>query len=471
MEGRRTLFRLVAASALVALAVPGSALGQDDEDERDRKVPDVVRVWLVDFVGQPDDPPGNYEVVHDRLGQAPQKITNFDDGCGAGLSGIEWKDCRPHWPDAFTEKNWPLAYVRSARVVVKEARFKVRADVPLANVTVVGTADLGSGVTLRFEQAAVNQVGDELIIADVRADRDLPDTVAVLEKMRIRWRVESAGTSLRAGASDHPVFVVYGAPTAMPYMTQLDFTTHAASGLDDERRVVEAVWTTYQTRAIERRELTPKSGDIGHHGAVLSYWTPWSMLADVSRQFRCPLVFTTEMLLQEAVGRCGGWATFMRDSLAIHGIAAPNVRVSTLAGFPSGPAGADVMLIKRWSFAATPTGAGDFQFLTEVQQLRTPAGAVTGTYVGTPQARDELGLPGQGNPSPPGWFEVGDHAVVKYGGEIYDPSYGTGPFPDIAAWAQASLDGYAKFTLAPPVLQPNGSVLIRATMEAHRGVP
>jgi len=48
--------------------------------------------------------------------------------------------------------------------------------------------------------------------------------------------------------------------------------------------------------------------------------------------------------------------------------------------------------------------------------------------------------------NPPGYFGVGDHAVVVYSGKIYDPSYGTGTFDDIRAWAVASLDGFAYLT-------------------------
>ena len=49
-------------------------------------------------------------------------------------------------------------------------------------------------------------------------------------------------------------------------------------------------------------------------------------------------------------------------------------------------------------------------------------------------------------PNPPGWFAVGDHAIAGYDGKLYDPSYGSGPFDDIRAWAIASLAGYARLT-------------------------
>jgi len=45
--------------------------------------------------------------------------------------------------------------------------------------------------------------------------------------------------------------------------------------------------------------------------------------------------------------------------------------------------------------------------------------------------QDLNGLEGQGNPNPISIFN--DHWLVEYGGKIYDPSYGRGPFnPDYA---------------------------------------
>lgn len=49
------------------------------------------------------------------------------------------------------------------------------------------------------------------------------------------------------------------------------------------------------------------------------------------------------------------------------------------------------------------------------------------------------GIPGQGNSNPPEAFE--NHYVVKYGGKIYDPSYGAGPFNSEADHENAAIDG------------------------------
>jgi len=49
------------------------------------------------------------------------------------------------------------------------------------------------------------------------------------------------------------------------------------------------------------------------------------------------------------------------------------------------------------------------------------------------------GIPGQSNPKPPPYFF--NHFVVKYGGQVYDPSYGAGPFGSELAHENAAIDG------------------------------
>jgi hypothetical protein len=73
-------------------------------------------------------------------------------------------------------------------------------------------------------------------------------------------------------------------------------------------------------------------------------------------------------------------------------------------------------------------------------------GVFTGLYpylVGF-DARDQLGIPGQGNPDPPGAFF--NHFVVSYSGQIYDPSYGAGPFSTQLAHENAAAAGIFAIT-------------------------
>jgi hypothetical protein len=49
----------------------------------------------------------------------------------------------------------------------------------------------------------------------------------------------------------------------------------------------------------------------------------------------------------------------------------------------------------------------------------------------------------QGNPNPRAHFC--NHAIVRFNGAYYDPSYGTGPFASPTAWEDASLDGFGAY--------------------------
>lgn len=459
---RRTLSAIV----LAAIVIPSLAVAQPTE-RREIKPP-VVRVWSVDITGQPDNVPGAYEVIRDRATQPMQRMADFNDGCG-GAPNVEWRDCRPNWPDGFSDRSWPVAYVRGATMDIALARFRVR-NANLDQATVVGSVDLGNGNTFEFRKAAVPQVGNELVADNLTASGPLPNEVGFLEPMRITWTVIKNGVTFEAGTSDITVYLLYARPMVPLYLTQVDFTTHGARGKSVEQEVVDGVWSMFTPRQLMRRELDPRVGTISHNGVILRYWTTWDLLSKDAQLFRCPGVWDTPTLLRVTIGRCGGWAQFMDDALALHGIAAPMVGVATRPGFPTGPAGSQLMLIKNWSFG-TPSGAGDFPYIRTVEIRTSPAGVVTVAAVGPQNEVDDApGSPGQENPNPPGYFAVGDHAVVLYNGKIYDPSYGTGPFNDIMEWARASIDGYARYRDAVQVM-PNGAVRVKRRFEAHRGIP
>ena len=118
-------------------------------------------------------------------------------------------------------------------------------------------------------------------------------------------------------------------------------------------------------------------------------------------------------------GQCGAWAEIFIDMLKVQDIASTKVTVVEMTmpmtrGF----------LVKDWTF----TGPG-------VSPATTPYVYVVGLDV-----IDAFGVAGQSNPDPPPSFL--NHFIVRYSGQYYDPSYGTGPFVDQMAWENASLDGF-----------------------------
>jgi len=85
----------------------------------------------------------------------------------------------------------------------------------------------------------------------------------------------------------------------------------------------------------------------------------------------------------------------------------------------------------------------------QVMPVENPAGS--GDYY--PAGDDQVGVSGQGCTDPLSTFD--NHAVVMYDGEIFDPSYGLGPYDGsgnnaggdaLLEWQRTSLDG---LTAAP----------------------
>jgi hypothetical protein len=70
-------------------------------------------------------------------------------------------------------------------------------------------------------------------------------------------------------------------------------------------------------------------------------------------------------------------------------------------------------------------------------------------------AADDTGIPGQNNPDPRAYFE--NHAIVKYNGKYYDPSYGSSGPIDAAPWETSSLAGFGTFGYMI-IYQPDGSL-------------
>ncbi|MDQ6616290.1 MAG: hypothetical protein M3083_16505 [Actinomycetota bacterium] len=396
------------------------------------------------------------DIVRDRMGALPQAISDFASGCPVSKDNVEWKDCSPALPDGKPEKDWPIAVVRGTQITITSAVFKVRAGVTLNNVTVTGKADFGNGVVLSFTQAGLSQVGDTITTGAMTSDVAVPNVVGQytnLNMVRIQWTVSSGASALNGGTSSHPVYVLFNTPTSPLYESLVDLTTGAARGLNTANGVVAATYVPFTGRAIQRRNLDPVSGSVSD-GGLLQYWTTWDLRTAISGGFSCPPNFTTYSILRTLIGRCGAWAAFFVDTLGDEGIASSPVAVDTLTNFPAfpdpgGKIGTHLMLVNNWTFAG-PTGAGNFNYVTTIAVPYTWNGtkyvAGAGTFGAMHEVDDAPGIPGQGataDPNPPGWFLYGDHAVVLYNNQIWDPSYGTPVTADGAAWATQSLAGFA----------------------------
>jgi hypothetical protein len=421
-----------------------------------------VRIKAVEFKAK--------TVIDDRRTAPPLSVNQFP-ACKL-LDSFDWEDCYPGVPDGKPEKDWPIVARKGSALVIKEAVLRVsHAKKPLMNATVTGAATLPGGGALTFKATKVNQTGDVLVVKNLTGG-NLPGHVTFLSDLAISWTVDAGGKAYDAGTSEHPIYVVYAAPGATAlFETLVDFTTNAAAGESTATGVFDKVWQVFTTRDIHRVHLNTMSGNVtrlGGNKTLLRYYTEWTLFLELRRTYfdTCPPGQTTADILRILIGRCGGWARFFVDALGAQGVVVRDLAVDDFTGFPTGPAGADLMLINNWTFGA-PSGAGDFPYVMRVRINRV-GGRLSGSFVGRPDFTKGNGVAGQGaavTPNPRGWFAVGDHAVDLFDGKIYDPSYGTGPFDDIEQWAAASLAGFAKISCA---YNADGSGM--CTIRAHRGI-
>ena len=239
--------------------------------------------------------------------------------------------------------------------------------------------------------------------------------------------------------------------------------------------------------------LDPASGAVTAAAQTLQYWIPWTLPNDylyLNPQSSCAHLSTPD-LLRNLVSRCGDWAQFFADTLAVQGITDVTPAGVTDTGpgnpvpgtFPTFPAPApgvvgimaEFMLISAWAFPGPATGTDpSFPYLT-TDTVNVKAGKVvagSGALGAGPEFNDAPGVPGQGpDANPPGWFLYGDHAIDVYNNMVYDPSYGVGPFATIGAWATASLSGFAYMTSSTGPPDAMGVRVRTYVLAAHMGLP
>ncbi len=408
-----------------------------------------------------------------------------------------WQDCSPTFPDGTTETNWPVVVTAGSRLRIRQVRIVIggeRVGRRLQPRIVIGTIHLAGGGGLLRVQASgrqVRRVGREIIATGLQSAA-LPRHVAKLH-ITITWVVVAKdGTRQGAGVSTHTVYLLLKAPvdpladvgdptpsTPPPHrvgrpagkpvlwLTSVDAAATAAQGAGSPQGVFSAIWRNqFAHRRVYVRLLDPRSGSVtapADPAHLMTYYTsigsqdvlPWQW-PQALVGFKITNCYT---LVPGHFGNCDAWARWLANEAALNGIQALIEPVGrdpkfTLASGLRGPGHNPslLMLIHQWTFPLLggPTSTATYNL-------------VGGNVFGPLGAAGFAGSDAQGSPnaSPPGWFRVGGHSIVVYPptdhGEIYDPSYGTGPFRSIADWTHASVDGWASLhnTSSAPGVDPD----------------
>lgn len=258
-----------------------------------------------------------------------------------------------------------------------------------------------------------------------------------------------------------PVYVTLKTPVdaADAYHTLVHIGSTKAKGETTPNGVVDKIWSEFADRDVRRVKL--QNGKVVSD-IQMTYWkTPSTTCQD----------FQAILSKSDGDGSCIAWSQLLARAISDQGVSGAGIYEIT-ADTTVNP-GANGFMVKHWRFGSHITtgkdginnspALGDDVLYTPVETSGAIAvlpGAngildslakgddtvADGVFAGTPypyvvgaDAINQSGIPGQGNPEPPEIFL--NHFVVKYGGSIYDPSYGAGPYTSELAHENAAIDG------------------------------
>jgi hypothetical protein len=330
------------------------------------------------------------------------------------------------------------------------------------------------------------------IESPIKASKPFPEKVGY-ESMEIKWtwtvkvKGESSAVTESLGSSRLNLFLTYAKPAVTPcqtvaeaesdskevaekegtgactpiYFTSLVATeTHLEhSGLPVEEEIINSAWDQFRrsgneyympftdpwrisvppilvpiARSIQYRPQGPGVGtwvsvpwwwyrnEAGNWTQVWGYkyyqpvWPGRTAAANVEPRGGCG---TYAELLVLHIGTCGAFAEAFATALRDQNIPVETINLIVNFGNNNRPCNENElavcsMLIPNWFLVPHQPGSGDIEFPDRATSLI-----------------DTLGVAGQGNENPPPYFW--DHEIVKAGQgafrALYDPSYGTGPFP------------------------------------------
>jgi hypothetical protein len=329
-----------------------------------------------------------------------------------------------------TNINSVLCFTSGSAVTITATFNVTTAPTDPEVVTIRGRARIG-GTAFLWEQVglAVPAVAAPVTTVAMASAATLPVRVGCYDGVVIRWEMDGPdGRTTDLGQTTHQVYTLLAAPVApqvgvtgaLPvptmYWTLLEFTCRPAHGATTAAQMVS-------------RSYSPLKGTTGDGNGPrrardrqrLSYWL---------QGVNSAAVFETAELLDAAdgSGRCGSWANLLVDMWAIHGQAA---RVSGVVP-QQNPVADHGFLVKNCTF--TGNGAAAAAPWTHVGHNVAAAG----------RCSKATGVAGQGKTNPT--FAFQDHAIVEYGGHVYDPSYGMDIHSSVLSWEKAAIAGMGRFS-------------------------
>ncbi len=411
----------------------------------------------------------------------------------------------PHWQDNSQtldgdaadsgDRRFPVSYVKGSTI---EMSLEIEAGAAFSGNAAGQIQVRGHGAGgIEFPATTANFQGDRIVANDLRAGSALPSTIDLLDPFEVSWEIslDDGGTWTDLGKTDNRVYVTLADPIdgASLYETLLDIGCRNAEGASAADDAFGRIWSDFADRSIRRKAI---DGFNKEDGQVMRYWFERGDPLNVPVFTQCMLM--TQMINPtpgdaslNGVGSCGAWANLLHKTASALGI--PGSQVVQVQPDQTVHPEAQFFLVRDWNFGkhilpgsdntCESTRAGDdipsrqgmptcmtpgrngnldtqvaatdveaegvlaslnarFPFLLFDEEDRIEFGSLFGDVADQPGAAAQL------TQNPPAFFR--NHFIVRRNGQIYDPSYGNGPFPDELAWERASVVGIMTVSVAQP---------------------
>jgi len=318
-----------------------------------------------------------------------------DDGT-TDYSGPHWLDPN-HDGNAGDGHNYPICFTRNDKMVVS-GKWNIEPSSPGVSFIIKGD---GPG-NLDFTNTSLSVSGTNGTISNVECMNAFTNEVDFFDPMTMIWKcsVDSGQNWVNAGTSTNRCYVTLGDPLTDIYYTLVHLGCKNADGQSTTNATADAIYNEFTDRDVSRVSDSKQ----------MTYWCNDQM---GGRE-------TAEILQRsDANGNCESWSALFRDFLKVQGITADRIMAMPVSSTDGS------ILVKNWQFNDPPSGTGTYSYV-----------------IGT-DAIDLNGVPGQGNPNPPGGFN--GHWITLFDNQYYDPSYGsakvTGTDKD-KAYEDGALAGY-----------------------------
>jgi hypothetical protein len=371
------------------------------------------------------------------------------------IKTLQYTNSLPVWldgpsnatPVAMSQTVWPASTPSVRSVFVSSTSINATATFNVTPITVaLSGARIEANMTgagLMFAQDVSIPAGATSIQVTLTSE-PLPDNKTQhYQPLGLTWSFSpsgqscSSGTSVcePAGSTSSEVFVTLATPLPMSESVMPLSAVELAIGSGGATSPTQAIQNAWQQFALPANV----SGWDGRSFIYYPAGTPFQGCAT-----------SALLLLTTPTGgaRCGAFAQFFQDVLAVNGISSVETVVTPTVDL--------FMLVKNWSFSTTTTFTNsppwDWSLVTSsANEMVPPPDPATPTVYGA--MTSDIGVPGQNSPTPSEKIHV-NHAIVciPSTGVFYDPSYGL-TYTGASDFENQALNGYASHFKGDPANQ------------------